>query len=74
MSVNQETYILKYLFLNFMQGSAMIKKKFSEFQKKIKIKVLEDACHALGSSYKYEKNLKLDLASFQIFQLFHYIQ
>ena len=41
----------------------MIKKKFSEFQKN-KIKVLEDACHALGSSYKYEKKFKIGSCKF----------
>ena len=44
------------------------------FKKRLKSYIIEDACHALGSSYLYKKKfLKLEAVGIQISQRFHYI-
>ena len=48
--------------------------KIYELKKKYKFFIIEDACHALGSEYKYKKKFyKIDLVNTQISQLFLFI-
>ena len=48
----------------FHAGQCDDQKKIFRISKKYKIKVLEDACHALGSSYKYNAKFKIGSCKF----------